>query len=136
VKITSVRVKLAETTEVEQHILGYASIVVDDAFIIYDLKIIRGKDDKIFVAMPSRERTDRCEECGGKNNLRAHYCSKCGLELKPYQFFPGERDKVFQDTCHPLKNECRAYIEEEVLKEYEAELMWDKRQEEAEKVVI
>ena len=50
-KITSVKINLLPD---EDKIKAYASIVIDDCFIVHDLKIIR-TDDKFFVAMPSKK---------------------------------------------------------------------------------
>jgi len=51
-------------TDVRVHILGtgnrlkaIASITIDDAFAIHELRIIEGRDG-LFVAMPSRQGTD------------------------------------------------------------------------------
>ena len=49
-EITEVRIYLTE----EEHVLAYASIVLDEAFIIRDLKVIE-MGGKIVVAMPSKK---------------------------------------------------------------------------------
>jgi stage V sporulation protein G len=41
----------------ERRVKAYASIVLDDCFIVRDLKVIHG-DSKLFVAMPSKKMKD------------------------------------------------------------------------------
>ena len=49
-KITAVKITIISN---EERLKAYASITLDDCFIVHDLKVIRTKD-KIFVAMPSK----------------------------------------------------------------------------------
>jgi stage V sporulation protein G len=51
--ITEVRIYLAE----EEHVMAYASIVIDDSFIVRDLKLI-DMGVKVIVAMPSKKMKD------------------------------------------------------------------------------
>ncbi|MDB4440042.1 SpoVG family protein, partial [Planctomicrobium sp.] len=121
--ITEVRVKLMET-EQEERLLGFCSITFDHAFVIRDLKIIRGSKG-FFVAMPSRKLTDRCPGCGGKNQLRAAYCNDCGESLAEDRSFkqPNGKAKLFSDIAHPINSVCRDLIQEKVLEAYEKELL-------------
>jgi stage V sporulation protein G len=41
----------------DEHLKGFASIVLNEVFAVCDLKIIQG-NNKLFVAMPSRRRRD------------------------------------------------------------------------------
>ena len=41
----------------EERLKAYCSITIDDAFVVRDLKIIRGNEG-LFVAMPSKKRKD------------------------------------------------------------------------------
>lgn len=52
-KITEVKI----FTVNEERLKAYATITIDDVFIIRDLKIIKGHDG-LFVAMPSKRRKD------------------------------------------------------------------------------
>lgn len=52
-EITEVRIFPVEDKKVK----AYASIVLDDCFIVRDLKVIHG-DSKLFVAMPCRKMKD------------------------------------------------------------------------------
>ena len=53
-KITDVRVRILSTNN---RLKGVASITIDDAFAVHELRVIEGKDG-LFVAMPSREASD------------------------------------------------------------------------------
>lgn len=52
-EITEVRIYLTD----EEHVIAYASIVLDEAFIIRDLKVIE-MSGKIIIAMPSKKMKD------------------------------------------------------------------------------
>ena len=77
-EITEVRVKL--TGNRDDKLQAFCSITIDDAFVIRDLKIIRGAKGT-FVAMPSHKLADRCSRCASKNHLRARFCNHCGVKL-------------------------------------------------------
>jgi len=51
-RITEVRVTLKH----DPRLLGYASITLEDRFVVRSLKIIQGQDGRMFVAMPSRRK--------------------------------------------------------------------------------
>ena len=51
-KITSVNVRTTESED--SRMKGIASVIIDDCFIIHDIRIIEGKNG-IFPAMPSRK---------------------------------------------------------------------------------
>lgn len=51
-KITSVNVH--KTERENSRMKGIASVVIDDCFVVRDIRIIQG-DDKLFIAMPSRK---------------------------------------------------------------------------------
>lgn len=53
-KITSIKTKKLESEN--SKILGLARVVIDDCFVIEDIKIIQGSSEKgMFVAFPSRK---------------------------------------------------------------------------------
>ena len=54
-KITSVSVR--KITKENSRLRGIASVLIDDAFAIHDIRIIEG-DNGLFIAMPSRKRPD------------------------------------------------------------------------------
>ncbi len=121
--ITEVRIKLMECDH-EERLLGFCSITFENAFVIRDLKIIRGGKGP-FVAMPSRKLTDRCNGCGFKNQLRAAYCNACGAALdddRSHKQADGKA-KLYADIAHPINSECRDLIQERVLEAFEKELI-------------
>ncbi|MCR5419838.1 MAG: septation regulator SpoVG [Lachnospiraceae bacterium] len=54
-EITDVRIRKIEQTEGK--LRGIASITIDDAFVIHDIKVIQG-DRGLFIAMPSRKTSE------------------------------------------------------------------------------
>jgi stage V sporulation protein G len=61
-QITEVRVSLRDDAKLK----AFASITIEDCFVIRGLKVIEGNNNKMFVAMPSRKRPD------GKHQDLAH----------------------------------------------------------------
>ena len=55
IEVTNCRVYLNENED--DHLKAFASIILNDEFVVCDLKIIQG-NTKLFVAMPSRRRRD------------------------------------------------------------------------------
>ncbi|AZR74953.1 septation protein SpoVG [Anoxybacter fermentans] len=53
-KITEVKVRKIER---DGKFLAYATITIDDCFVVKDLKVVKGKNG-LFVAMPSRKKSD------------------------------------------------------------------------------
>ena len=53
-QITEVRIVLRN----DQKLRAFASITIDDCFVVRGLKVIEGRDNKVFVAMPSKKKTD------------------------------------------------------------------------------
>jgi DNA-binding cell septation regulator SpoVG len=90
------------------------SIVVDNAFVIHDLRIIEGSEGP-FVAMPSRRKTYLCDKCKRSNHGMANYCNDCGEELDLHL-----EDIRYQyvDVAHPISVTCREQVERMVLVEY------------------
>ena len=56
-EITDVQIRLVTKATETGKLKAVASIVIDDAFAIHDIKIIDGNDG-VFVAMPSRKTPD------------------------------------------------------------------------------
>lgn len=53
-KITEVKIYPVKKQETDGRLRAYVTIVLENAFIVRDLKIILGNDGKLFVSMPSR----------------------------------------------------------------------------------
>lgn len=120
-EITEVRIKLME--EPGERLKAFCSITFDDCFVVRDLKIIEGTTGP-FVAMPSRKLTAHCPGCGMKNHLRSNFCNQCGRQLDSNQAIrqPDGRAKLYADIAHPINSECREQIQDDVIKEFDAEL--------------
>ena len=65
-QITEVRVSLRDDAKLK----AFASITIEDCFVIRGLKVIEGNNNRMFVAMPSRKRPD------GKHQDLAHPIKK------------------------------------------------------------
>ena len=119
--ITEVRVKLLEGRS--DRLRAFCSITIGDEFVVHDLRVIDGRKG-LFVAMPSRKLSDNCSRCGGKNHLRAKFCSECGAKLDENRSAVGvqTRDKFHVDVAHPINTACRELIQTTVLKAYKEEI--------------
>ena len=119
-EITEVRIKLMD--DPNDRLQAFCSVTFDSAFVIRDLKIIQGTKGS-FVAMPSRKLTDRCGKCRGKNDLRARYCSQCGVRLNEDRA-PRDmagRARLYADIAHPINSECREMIQARVVEAFAEE---------------
>ena len=121
-EISEVRIKLMD--DPNDRLQGFCSITFDKCFVVRDLKIIRGAKGS-FVAMPSRKLTDRCPKCGNKNQLRAHFCNDCGVELHEDRAIKDDdgRAKLYADIAHPINSGCRDMIQRKVLEAFEKEIV-------------
>ena len=78
-EITQVRVFPVE----EDKLKAFVSIIIDDCFVVSDIKIIQGNNG-LFISMPSKKR----------------------------------KNGTFRDIAHPLNNETRQRLEEQIIGEY------------------
>jgi len=118
--ITEVRIKLVQSQT--DKLRGFATITIEDALVIRDLKIIDGGRG-LFVAMPSRKMQDRCPWCAAKNQLRSRFCNDCGKRLRELRISEGgTRVRLYADIAHPIHQEGRDLLQKQVLEAYRAEL--------------
>lgn len=120
-EITEVRVKMVANKD--DRLKGFCSMTLDNAFVVRDIKVIEGTNG-LFVAMPSRKMSDHCNQCGGKNHLRAKFCNNCGGKLseeRAKQDLQG-RMKLHADIAHPINADCRKTIQEQIVKAFEEEI--------------
>lgn len=120
-EITEIRVKLVRGAR--DKLCAFASITLDDALVIRDIKIIAGSEGH-FVAMPSRKLMDRCPQCGGKNYVRARHCNECGARLARERAGKDERGRprLYSDIAHPIHQRARDHFQEAILAAYRAEV--------------
>lgn len=121
-EITEIRIKLMDEGGENERLHAFCSITFDGCFAIRDLKIIEGPRG-LFVAMPSRKLTDRCNRCGGKNHLRARFCNGCGCRLeedRASRVVQG-RVKLHADIAHPINPAAREGIQDTIINAYHLE---------------
>jgi len=124
-EITEVRIFLKEG--LNNKLRAYATITIDDAFVVRNIKVIEGKSS-LFVAMPSRKMKDACPKCRHKNEVRSKFCNECGsslparkIELATPEAQHDARQSEHKDIAHPITVQCREHIQEKVLAAYEEE---------------
>jgi len=117
-KITEVRIFPTESKDGK--LKAFATMTFDDWFVVRNVKVIQGNSG-LFVAMPSRKAVDACPKCRFKNVIGSKYCNQCGSEQKAQVFSTGAENEKFNshmDIAHPITQECRVYIQEQILKAY------------------
>ena len=124
-EITEVRIFLKEG--MNNKLKAYATITIDNAFVVRNIKVIEGKSG-LFVAMPSRKMKDSCPKCRHKNEIRSKFCNECGERLSFRDSIVSTpeaqhdaRQSEHKDIAHPISVECREIIQKKVLEAYEAE---------------
>ena len=119
--ITEIRVKLVERPN--ERLRAFCTVTLNREFVIRDVKVIDGPRGP-FVAMPSRKVMDRCPSCGGKNHLRAQHCNDCGKGLPSDRAARDDRGRarLHIDVAHPINQECRDFMESNILRAYREEL--------------
>ena len=115
--ITEIHVELMNQIR-QSKFRGVASIVINNALLVRDLKIIEGSEGA-FVAMPSRKLQDNCPHCQGKNHLRARFCNDCGESLDEYRCYGKVNNpSLHADVVHPINIGARRTLNTLVLQEY------------------
>ncbi|MBF0253364.1 MAG: septation protein SpoVG family protein [Candidatus Omnitrophica bacterium] len=121
-KITEVRI--FPTKNKEGRLKAYATMTFDDWFVIRNVKIIQGNNG-VFVAMPSRKIMDSCTKCGFKNARGSRFCNDCGASIKKPDIQEtqedGRKGNDHMDIAHPIRQECRVYIQDKILEAYKQE---------------
>ena len=124
--ITGVRIRLCEAND--QRLLAYCTIVLDNVFVVRDLKVIAGERN-LMLSMPSKKVTDRCWRCRTRNHLRARFCNNCGDRLDEDRALRGAIGKaaLYEDVAHPIHKATRHQIEVAVLQAYAHERFLSKQ---------
>ncbi len=107
---------------------AYATITIDNAFVVRNIKIIEGKTG-LFIAMPSRKIKENCPRCNYKNVIHSKFCNECGAQLPASSQHiaqtPEEthdlRQSEHKDIAHPITVQAREYIQKKILDAYQAE---------------
>ena len=122
--ITEVRIFPKEG--VDKKLRAFATITLDNCFVVRDIKIIEGSQG-YFVAMPSKRLKETCPKCGYRNVIRSRYCNQCGTKLPQLlsKDTPSPdanlRQAEHKDVAHPITAECREYLQRTVLDAYQRE---------------
>ncbi|MFC1643870.1 septation protein SpoVG family protein [Candidatus Omnitrophota bacterium] len=119
-KITEVRIFPTESRDGK--LKAFATMTFDDWFVVRNVKVIQGNSG-LFVAMPSRKAMDSCPKCRFKNVRGSKYCNQCGSQI-PQQPVSDEavgEKGSHMDIAHPISQECRVYIQEQILDAYNRE---------------
>jgi len=100
---------------------AFCSVTFDDAFVVRDLKIIEGTKGS-FVAMPSRKLSDRCNQCGCKNHLRARFCISAAADwMKIGPSAPPTAGPSCTPTLPIPSTRCREVIQGAVIRAFQEE---------------
>ena len=120
-EISETRVKLIGNRK--DRLRAFSSVTFNNEFVIRDIKIIEGPNG-LFVAMPSRKLTQRCQHCSSKNHLKANFCNNCGKQVEEQQTETQRRalEKLHADIAHPINAETRKYIQRTVVLAFHKEV--------------
>ena len=125
-EITEVRIFPKEGAN--NKLRAYATITIDNVFVVRNIKIIEGKSG-LFIAMPSRKIKEPCPKCNHKNAIRSKFCNECGAQLPPHvqpvsatpEAEHDLRQSEHKDIAHPITVQAREYIQKKILDAYQAE---------------
>ena len=125
-EITEVRIFPKEGAN--NKLRAYATITIDNVFVVRNIKIIEGKTG-LFIAMPSRKIKEPCPKCNHKNTIHSKFCNECGAQLpEPAQHIAPTpeaehdlRQAEHKDIAHPITVQAREYIQKKILDAYQAD---------------
>lgn len=107
--ITKIYISLTQTKKVP----AYVKIIIDNCFVIYDIKIIHHRNGYL-VCMPDKRIRYNCSVCHLKCDFDSNYCKHCGNSYTPDK----EAQYTYSDICHPITQDCRKYIDKTILDEF------------------
>ena len=118
--ITDVQIEL--TGYQKEQLRAYCHIVIDDAIVIRDIRIL-ALEKGFLVAMPNRRSAEPCVLCSARNDFMARFCSQCGQPIVATEHPPR---RIYRDIVHPINAKARRQLEAVVVAEYEKELAADR----------
>ncbi len=120
-RVTSVRVRLASDHAKNHGLLAYATVELEECFLVTDVKILsKGKrrEDGLLVSMPTRYAMHKCPNCARKVPVVDTFCPHCD---KPLPFVSSDQS-FFEDVCHPTKSWFREIFDQAVIDAWKLEL--------------
>ncbi len=117
-EISEIRMTLS--TAADSLVAAWCSVSFDHQLAVHDLRVIR-QEERLFVAMPKRRATGRCEKCSAKNVVTAAWCQNCGNRLPALTRSRELRVAGHCDIAHPLTNDFRTLLEQQVVERYREE---------------
>jgi DNA-binding cell septation regulator SpoVG len=117
-EVTKVYITPAFKREGRTRLRAYVSIVLNDSFMVKNIRIIEKKEvkpgeSKYFIVFPNRENTRPCTACSAKVSFRDEFCKVCGTKLSPII-----QEATYKDLCHPIKRDVSDVLEKCILDEY------------------
>jgi stage V sporulation protein G len=94
-KITEVKIYPVKKQETDGRLKAYVTIVFENAFIVRDLKVILGNDNKLFVSMPSRR-----SKYGSFKDIAHPLNSQMRNDIETAVFAEYEKSKNSLDSAH------------------------------------
>lgn len=114
--ITSVRIYPMAAPD-HPRFRAYATITIDDAFAVHDLRIL-DMPHGLMVAMPSKRSTLPCPDCHAKTDVADRFCGRCGAPLAESEY----DGPLHRDVAHPVDHATRDQVESAVLAAYRAKV--------------
>ena len=93
---------------------AFAAVVFDDCFEVKNIRIIEGKDGKLFIVYPNKESSRPCPSCKSLTSYRDSFCRKCGKPLSAVI-----QAAKYTDLANPLTKTFAEKISSRVIAEYE-----------------
>lgn len=104
-------IRILPDTNPQSPVKAYASMVIDDWFVVRDIRIISSRG-RLFVAMPNKERPTP-SACGHRNPAGHRYCSVCGREIE--RTGTDRNESHYVDVAHPINRSAREHLEKAIL---------------------
>jgi len=122
-KISKVKIRLSQSSN--SKLKAYAFVSFDSVLTIRNIRIVKGKNDGLFVIFPNVEEKRICKNCKAKTSYKDAYCRKCGVSLPV--ILPSVKYKSVIGLSKELREEVVKRVLEEYKKVFEKVISGDKR---------
>ncbi len=106
-QITDIQITTASGPD---NFIGYVSFVIENVYVIRDVRLVKNKKGGYIVAMPSVKTSTKCTGCGRKIPGNSNYCQHCGEKIT-------EQIYGHAEIAHPISREARAVTDRAILDE-------------------